>query len=92
MQKLCNSVIRQKRDSAGWDVQITTGYFNFCAFLLHYCWDFAKITNAWINARVDFNTSAQRQQLFDGRFGDRANNLIIQSTVANADLYAQRRV
>jgi len=33
---------------------------------------------------VDFNTSAQQQQLSDGKFGDRINAWIIQSTIANA--------
>ena len=57
--------------NGGWDTQnIAAGYFNFYLSLyvvLGFCKNYKR------SSRVDFNTSAQRQQLFNGKSGDRAN-------------------
>jgi len=74
--------------NADWDPQ--AGYFNFCVplYVLEFCEDYKRMV---INSsRVDFNTSTQRQQLSNGRSGDRTNARIIQSTVANAAHYWAR--
>ncbi|KAL6421142.1 hypothetical protein ACFW04_013960 [Cataglyphis niger] len=56
--------------NAGWDAQTNAnGYFNFCIplyMLLEFCEDYKRVV---INARHEFNTIVQRQQLSDWKFG-----------------------